>query len=313
MVKTLPKPVVRYTELAALPYEALKWEVLKTGVELELFDHLKKPTSSKAIAAKLSLHPENTERLLNALAALGYLSKTKDLFRNSSLAETCLTQGGDTYLGRFLLLMESWNNPILNGGMRDFVQNGPPPPKHIEDEEIWKNNALAGLNEARCGRAQNVTNHVASLPEFPFFKRILDLGAGSGIMGIAVASSHPSLQCRLFDQPAVCNVADEVIGEYGMGERVKTVRGDYMKDPIGENYDFIMANFTLNFYREKLDEIMSKVFRALNPGGLFMVTSDGLTEERTAPVMSVISWLSAFLAGDGYVIRAGKNRGRHAS
>ena len=46
------------------------------------------------------------------------------------------------------------------------------------------------------------------------------------------------------------------------------------------DYDFIMANFTLNFYRDRLDEIMRKVYKALKPDGIFMVTSDGLSKDK---------------------------------
>ena len=133
--------------------------------------------------------------------------------------------------------------------------------------------------------------------EFASFSRILDLGAGPGVIGIAVASAHPSLECYLCDQPAVCRVAEEVIAEYGLEDRVRTLSGDYMNDPIGGNYDFIMANFTLNFYGDRLDQIMAKVYQALNPQGVFMVTSDGLTHEKTRPEASVISWLSTALQG----------------
>ena len=105
------------------------------------------------------------------------------------------------------------------------------------------------------------------------------------------------MECVLFDPPTVCRVADEVIAEYGLADRVTTIPGDYMSDPIGEGYDLVMANYTLNFYRDRLDEIMDKVYRALNPGGVFLVTSDGLTDGKTAPAQTVISWLSVSLQG----------------
>ena len=142
-----------------------------------------------------------------------------------------------------------------------------------------------------------MAGRIAALPEFPALKRMLDMGAGPGLVGIATTIEHPSLQCVLFDQPAVCRVADEVIVEYGLADRVTTIPGDYMSDPIGENYDLVTANYTLNFYRDRLDEIMDKVYRALNPGGVFLVTSDGLTDGKTAPAQSVISWLSLCLQG----------------
>ena len=123
------------------------------------------------------------------------------------------------------------------------------------------------------------------------------MGAGPGVIGIAVTAAHPSLECVLLDKPAVCNVAEEVIADYAMEDRVSTVHGDYMADPIGGDYDLVMANYTLNFYHDRLDEIVEKVYAALNPGGVFLVCSDGLYEDRTAPSASVLSWLCMWMQG----------------
>ena len=296
-MKKLPKMSLNSSVFYALPYQTVKWEVLKTAIELDVFSHLSEPSASEAVAAKLSTHPANTEYLLNALVALGCLSKTDGCFRNTPLAETFLIPDGETSIGQSLLFVESWIRPVLNGGMKDLVRNGPPPPQPIGSDETWEAGARVSLNEKRGGRAQRMAGRMAALPEFPAFKRILDMGAGPGLIGVATTIEHPSLECVLFDQPAVCRVADEVIAEYGLADRVTTIPGDYMSDPIGEGYDLVMANYTLNFYRDRLDEIMDKVYRALNPGGVFLVTSDGLTDGKTAPAQTVISWLSVSLQG----------------
>ena len=85
-----------------------------------------------------------------------------------------------------------------------------------------------------------------------FFGKILDMGAGPGIIGIAVTAAHPSLECIVFDQPAVCKVANEVVCEYGMENRITVKSGDYMQDDIGSGYEFVMANFTLNFLSRQI-------------------------------------------------------------
>jgi hypothetical protein len=196
--------------------------------------------------------------------------------------------------------------PVLNGGLKDFIKNGPPPKKDLADPEIWEKGARASVNHTRCGRAQMIARHVSMLPEFGSFTKILDLGAGPGIMGIAVTAVHPSLKCVLFDQPAVSKVATEVIAEYGMEDRVTVKGGNYMEDDFGTDYEFVMANFTLNFYRDRLGEIMRKVLGALKPGGIFMVTSDGLNRDKTGPEGSVISWLPTMLQGTDISFETGQ-------
>ena len=296
-MKRLPKLGVTSAALSALPFEALKWEVLKTAIELDVFSVLTEPSKTEAIAAKLSTHPASTGHLLNALVAIGCLSKADGRFCNTPLAQAVLTRGTDTSIGESLLFVESWLRPVLNGRMIGIVRDGPPPPQPIDNDETWAAGARATINEMRCGRAQRIAGRIAALPEFPSLKRILDLGAGPGLVGIATTLANPSVHCVLFDQPAVCRVADDIIEEYGLADRVITMAGDYRHDPIGGDYDLVMANYTLNFCHDRLDEIMDKVHHALNPGGVFLVTSDGLTDEKTAPAQSVISWLAVWLQG----------------
>ncbi len=297
MKKTLPDLDMQPAELLKLPYDAVKWELLKTAIEFNLFDHLSEFRTAEEVAAALTLHSGNTEHFLNALTAMGWLTKKNGRFLNTALVKAFLTSGGDTSIGGVLMFMDQWNTAVLNGKMAGLIKNGPPSAQNMADEGTWEKGARVSVNNSRTGRAQLIASHVSALPEFSSFSRILDLGAGPGVIGIAVAAAHPSLKCYLFDQVAVANVAKAVIAEYGMQDRVAALCGDYMNDPIGDGYDFIMANFTLNFYKDKLDEIVAKVYRALKPGGIFMVTSDGLTHEKTSPPAMVISWLATSLQG----------------
>lgn len=298
MNKVLSNSAPHCAELFLHLLGGVKWEALKTAIQLGVFDIVSEPAEASAVAGKLSTHPKNTEHLLNALTAMGYLTKKGGRFQSSVLAEAYLTSGKETFIGESLLHNESWFLPVMNGAMADLVRNGPGAIDDVSDEKIWETAARTSANHSRCGRAQRVAEYVAALPEFSSFSRMLDLGAGPGIIGIAVAAEHPTLHCVLYDQPIVCKVADEFIAEYGMKDRVRTQAGNYMADSIGHEYDFVMANYTLNFYRDTLDEILGKVYRALNPGGVFMVLTDGLTGEKTAPTGMVLSWLSSALQGN---------------
>lgn len=306
MKKEIPIPEFDTSHLFILPQQALKWELLKTAIELNLFDYLTFPAPAAKISQSIGLQPANTEYILNALVAMGCLVKNKETYQNTPQTETFLTTEKETSLGASLLFMEQWISPLLNGGLMKILREGPPPSRNLAEPAMWEKGARASVNHTRCGRAQQITGIVAALPEFSAFSKILDIGAGPGIIGIAVTAAHPGISCLLFDQPAVCRVAEETVAEYGMEDRVAVQCGDYMKDDFGTGYDLIMANFTLNFYRDSLNEIVSKVHNALNPGGIFLVTSDGLSPDGTSPEASVISWLPTMLYGNDISFVTGK-------
>ncbi len=295
MRKTLPEIHECYDVIPKLSNQVMTWEILKTALELGIFDELKAPVLAEDVAARLSIHPQNTEHFLKSLVALGWATYEDSHFCATGFGKQCLMKGEDTYVGDFFAFMEKWQQSMRDGGILNLVRHGPKPTKNLGNADLWEYGARASLNYSRCGRAQLIAEHVAALPEFPKFSKILDLGGGNGVIGLAVAQKHPSLQCVVFEQGAVCKVIHEVITEYGAEDRVSAMAGNYMEDPIGDGYDFIMANFTLNFYRDNMDAVMEKICKALNPGGLFFVLSDGMNKDKTAPASSVLSWLSTSL------------------
>lgn len=309
MLKEFTPPAYEADDMFQLLSEQVKWEVLKTAIQLNLFNHCVRPNTASALSGQLSLHPQNTEHVLNALVAMGYMTKNDGQYQNTDRTNAFLTTGKDTSLGDALLFMESWSLPILNGALLELVKQGPPPPKDIASPDLWEYCARAGLNFTRCGRAQLIAQHISALPEFTSFTKILDLGSGPGLIGLAVTAAHPSLECVLMDQAPVCKVIKEVVSEYGAEQRVSIRPGDYMADDLGSGYNFIMANFTLNFYRDRLDDFMPKVLEALHPGGIFMVTSDGMGKDGTSPAESVISWLPTMLQGNDLSIQTGRIAG----
>ena len=61
--------------------------------------------------------------------------------------------------------------------------------------------------------------------------------------------------------------------------------------------DLILASATPNFLKDDLDSFLTKIFDALNSNGVFIILSDGLTDERTKPELMVTGWLSMALTG----------------
>ena len=78
-----------------------------------------------------------------------------------------------------------------------------------------------------------------------------------------------------------------------------------MQDAIDEEYDLIWASATLNFARHDLDTPVRKIYDALNPGGVFVSFSDGLSSERTKPENYVLSTLPSALMGQDMGIDQG--------
>jgi len=270
-------------------YEPIKVKLLTTGIELKVFNHLSEGKSAEEVAEAIGCHPENTMLFLNGLAACDLVAKHKGLYQNAPVAEAFLVEGSKTYLGEGFASQVSMTDAMLNDLTR-LIRVGPPshPEEDDADPQKWGQAASRMANEERAGMTQQMSDLVSALPEFLSFQKMLDLGGGPGIFGIAMVANHPTMRGVIFDRKPVVEVAERFIKEYGMDDRIEVLAGDYNIDFIGGDYDFIWASATLNFAKENMDSVMKKIYEALNPGGVFMNLSEGLTDEGTKPDFHVL-------------------------
>ncbi len=298
-MKNLPKIDIDCSELYASLYAPVRLKLLLAAIELKVFNELSEPISAKTVAQEIDAHPMNTRLFLDALVAGNFLEKKNSLYWNTSVAQAFLMESSPTYLGTYLVR----SSQIILTGLGDLpalVKKGTTPlssDANMASEEMWAQFAVPMANYALSGAAQQVVEVISALPEFPSFGKMLDLGGGPGIYGIAIVSAHPDMKGVIFDRPAVVQVAGSFIKEYGLQDRMDVTGGDYFHDSFGEGYDLIWACATLNFYKDDLDSLMRKIHSALNPGGVFASLQDGLMGERTKPGEIVLSTISYALMG----------------
>ncbi len=273
-------------------------EVLVTAIKCKIFECLTRPVSAASVAEILNLHRRNTELLLNALAGMDLLRKQKGLFVNTGMSNEFLLRSSPANLGTFFCRVHDWYGRFQSASqMQKLLIDGPEKKVSRMDDSNW----IAYTREASayqyCGPAQTIAGFVQSLPEFPRMKKMLDLGGGAGFYTMAIVAAHETMKGVVFDLSPVVDICREFIREYEADDRVSVMAGDYTTDAIGDAYDLIIACGTLYFAKNHLDEIISKIYKALNPGGVFISVHNEVTHERTKPVGHVCDFLFNELAG----------------
>lgn len=290
-------------------YAPMYTKILFAGIELDVFSELEEPKRHIEIAEKLKLHPQNTKYFLDALASMDLLTKNRGLYKNGQLSSKYLVRNSDFFIGT-LMRMYSSVSGFDDLDILKLVKEGPNSgyenKSGLDGQEIFGDYTEMLKNSQRIGRAYDYANIVASLPEFKGFKKMLDLGGGPGLIGMAIIKKHPDMTGVIFETPSVAGIALEAIKEYNLEKRVEVLVGDYMVDSIGEGYDFILASGTLNFAKQDMDKIIKKIYDALNPNGVFMCISEGLIDEQTKPKEIIIGWLPSFLKGYDFSLVQGE-------
>lgn len=313
-MKMTPKPLklqqvdLSFIELYQLVIAPIKTRLVLTAIELEVFDLLSETRSSEDVAAVLGTCPENTRIFLDGLAAFDLVEKRGGRYENSVVAETFLVGGGPSFVGDFLKEQWRYIEPVLDD-LLDLVIEGPQglktgPLRESDDETARWAKAVAGYQ--RSGIAEMVAGAIGELPEFPTFRKMLDLGGGPGIIGMAVVSAHPIMRGVVFDLPSVAKSAEKFVLDCGMEDRMEVVAGDFSTDPLGENFDLILASASLYSCKREIDSMIEKVRDSLNQGGVFASLHEGLTCEKTKPETMKLGWLPAELLGKDLAFERGE-------
>jgi SAM-dependent methyltransferase len=263
-------------------------KMLMVAVDLGLFNFLEEPRSAVETAAWLQADARATGIFLNGLAALGLLIKGVDYFKNGDLASRYLVQGRETYRGAIIKHMEhTWGRGWDD--LQKTVLVGHPPEM---DPEKWVD-ARPQRDEAEVRAfiwgmhaiARDLAPTVAAKLDLKAVRRLLDLGGGPATYAITFAQVNAGLTATVFDLPLPIAIAQENIAKNGLTDRVHTLAGNFLKDDIGTDYDFIWVSQILHSHDESQSKlIIAKAVAALNPGGQLAIQDFYLNPDGASPM-----------------------------
>ncbi len=274
--------------------------ILLTAIELKLFAALGEgPRTSAEVAAALETDPRATDRLMNALAALGFLNKEGERFSNTPDTDALLVPGRPTYAGEAIAyaatLWRRWST------LTDAVKAGTSVVgEQAGEREDWVSSFISAMHYNASASAPSVV----PLIDLTGVERLLDVGGGSGAYSIAFCRAKPDLHAVVFDLPDVVPLTQKYVAEAGLSDRVSTSSGDFSRDELGRDFDlaFISQILHMNSPEENI-ELFRKCFRALRPGGTIVIQEFVIDEGRTSPVQAAVfalNMLVATRAGDTY-------------
>ena len=277
-------------------------QVLITCAQFGVFNLLADgPKSSATLAEQAGADRRAMQRLLDGAVAVDLLVKDGDRYANAPIATTCLAQEGPYYLGNLVrregAFYQRWSY------LTEAVRTGQRPEANIhdEDEENWVLNFELALLDLARTLGPIVAEAFALPTDRPL--RVLDVGGGHGGYSMALARHYPNVETTVFELPAAAEVAQQIIANEGMSDRVGVQVGDFQQEGLGnEVYDLILLFGVLvsEIPAGKLD-LLQKVYTALVPGGRIAIREFFLSPENTNPTLSAIFSLQMLLstgAGD---------------
>jgi len=277
--------------------------VLLTALELDVFTAVQRapsPPSAEDLAGTLRTDLRATRVLLDALVALGVLTKRGATYANAPAAARYLAAGSpddaSTALRHNLSLWRTWSE------LTEVVRQGHPV-QHREMQgrgDDWTVPFIAAMHRNAALRAPTMVRAVGT----GGVRRLIDIGGGSAAYAIAFAQEKPDLEAEVFDLATVTPIAQRHIEAARLGGRVRTRTGDLRRDAFGEGYDLALLSAICHMLGPDGNrDLFRRVLAALAPGGRLVVQDHVMAPDRTAPragAMFAVNMLAGTPEGGTY-------------
>ena len=300
--QTQPSPELIFDTLNAYQRTA----ALKGAIQLDVFTAIGEGNATaKTIAARCKTSERGMRILCDYLVIIGFMTKQGANYGLTADSALFLDRRSPAYLGSAEQFLTS---PMLTDGFKDVAAvvrkggeimsaHGTMDPNH----PVWVDFAHA-MAPMMAGPADMIAKLVGA-PSGATWK-VLDIAAGHGLFGIAIARQNPNATIVAADWPNVLEVAKENAAKAGASARYTTLPGSAFEIDFGAGYDIVLlTNFLHHFDPATCEKLLRKVHAALKPGGrtvtLEFVPNEDRVSPPTAAAFSIIM-LGTTEAGDAY-------------
>ena len=303
MSDAMPTPAAIFASFTAYQQTA----AMRTAVELDLFTAIAQGATTPADLAKACNASERGIRMLcDRLVVDHLLTKDGGRYGLSPSASTFLDRHSGAYVGSAITFL--MNPTIVEAFARltDAVRRGG---TALEQDGTVTADAAVWVDFARAmkGLAGFTAELVATLLEVETANRplkVLDVAAGHGMFGIAIARRQPRAEVTALDWAGVLAVAEENARAAGVADRVHLLPGDAFKTDLGSGYDLVLLpNFLHHFDAPTCEQFLRRVRAALAPGGRAVVIEFIPNDDRVSPpdaATFALVMLATTPAGDAF-------------
>ena len=249
-------PVTDPTALYAIRDSLYAADMLIAAVSgLDFFTWLDStPAQSTRSPTELGFHRRPVDVMTTLFVAMGLVERDGARLRTAATAREHLVAHAPWYLGPYYPKVA--DRPIARDLIEILRTGAPARFASRADEADWHRametetfaeEFTAAMNCRGLFTAPALARHVDAGRH-----RLLDIAGGSGIFACAFAGRFPALRASVLEKPPVDRIAARGIAQRGLGDRVDTVVGDMLAEPLPGGYDVHLFSNVLHDWDEDI-------------------------------------------------------------
>jgi len=272
-----------------------------TAVELGLFTLLHdNPLTEEEIRTALKLHGRGLGDWLNLVGALGLLTVENGRYTNATGADRYLVQGGQTYIGGFLLRSNRNLYPAY-GRLDEALRTGQQQSGSDFDEVVQNPQILAQFIHSMDAFTHVLGPQlIEAYDGWGDYGSVLDIGGCRGNLCSQIVKAQSHLEGHVFDLPQMEPFFDEKVAQYGLTGQVHFHGGSFFEagTTLPSTDIAVMGHVLHDWDADQRGYLVQKAFEALNPGGTLLVY-DRMLEPGPSYVENLVISLDMLLVTDG--------------
>jgi 2-polyprenyl-3-methyl-5-hydroxy-6-metoxy-1,4-benzoquinol methylase len=279
---------------------------LRAAIELHLFSAIDAGARTpEALVPICNASPKGLRVLADFLAITGFLTKDAAGYALTPDSELFLVESSPCYMGGMVNFLF---HPFMEKGMYNVagaVRKGgttlPAEGSVSDDNPVWVDFA-----KGMAPIMQPAAAAIAELTAGSGPRKVLDIAAGHGLFGIAIAKKNPAAQIHALDWKNVLAVAHQNAANAGpeVAARWHAIEGSAFTADPGSGYDLVLVtNFIHHFDVPTNVALLGRLRAAMKPGATLAILEMAVNDDRVSPpgaALFAMTMLTTTAHGDAF-------------
>src|SRR5262249_47774663 len=131
------------------------------------------------------------------------------------------------------------------------------------------------------------------------YKKLIDLGGGSGHLAIAACERYPNLRAAVFELQRVIEFAREMAQQSPAADRIEMISGDFFKEALPAADLYYVGQILHDWSEDKIHLLLKKIYASLPSGGALLIGEKLLDSDKRGPIAAHLQSLNMLICTDG--------------